>query len=570
LFKRGLIFSIGLLSCGLMQAFADTCPEFIEKEFIISYPRAQSREADRARAAFFATLGAQTTREIFSDNIDRTFWEVRLHSDRDPAEIRAQAGTLLQSVERNCIRRARLTAPNDPALVSQWGLYNPATIGPRVDIAAPEAWSVLSGSKNVVMAVLDTGVDYFHPDLTANIWRNSGEIPGNKKDDDGNGVIDDYYGYNAALKNGDPYESDKHGTHVAGILGASGNNGIGGTGVLQQAQIMAVRVFKKLGSNDFGATDVDILDGLSYLYKMRASYGVPIRVINASLGSTGPCPQSYLAALNKLNDVGVTFVAAAGNDSLNNDLIPDSPSGCGSPNVIAVAAGTPGGTRADFSNFGPKKVHILAPGIGILSTLPQGLYGFFSGTSMAAPYVSGAVAGVSALNPTLSPAQIRDIIVSTATALPTVKGMLVAGGMLNMHHAFLVAQNPDSDPESSDGEIDVTFAMPELAVMNVAPKKLKSKGGKVNINLSVKNYESVQAIYFYQYSKAGKLIATIPVFPQYIEAGSVAYYKGELKVKKSQTKTPKIFFSKLVIQTFQGTQTSYFGPLLKVAAALTK
>lgn len=319
--------------------------------------------------------------------------------------------------EPNFVRRA-LKTPNDPRYSQMWGLKNtgqPSTPSgnpgiPGQDVHTEPAWEVTTGSKRVVVGVVDEGIDINHEDLHDNIWTNPGEIPGNGVDDDGNGFVDDINGWDFAHNDNTVFDYtgatyppainysgdiDDHGTHVAGTIGAMGNNGIGVVGVNWQVSLMSLKFLA--GVDGFGTT-ADLLRALGYAKQMREFWvssggtkGANIRVLNNSYGGGGSS-QAELDAISALGDAGILFVVAAGNDGQNNDMFPTYPASYLSTNIISVAASTGFGTRASFSNFGPGTVNITAPGDYILSTTPKNTYNFFSGTSMATPHVSGGAA----------------------------------------------------------------------------------------------------------------------------------------------------------------------------------
>lgn len=300
--------------------------------------------------------------------------------------------------------------------------------GAPVDIDAPEAWDTTTGGKNVAVAVMDSGVDYNHPDLAANMWINSGEIPGNNIDDDNNGYVDDLHGIDAVHHTGNPQAVDPHGTHVAGTIGAVGHNGRGVAGVAWSTNIIAVRIFRSEAEGD-GAPLSAIIDAFDYLIDLRER-GVPLKAVNGSFG-TPSYVSSFEDAVRRLGEAGVLFVASSGNEGTNNDISARYPANFRFPHVISVAASDSNGALAEFSNYGDTTVDLAAPGVDILSTVSGG-YQFFSGTSMAAPHVTGAIALLSSYRPELNYLQIRQMILSSAKAVPALQGKLVAPAVLNV------------------------------------------------------------------------------------------------------------------------------------------
>lgn len=312
--------------------------------------------------------------------------------------------------------------PNDLS-GSLWGLKNNSR--KNTDIDAPEAWAKTVGSRNGhIVAVLDTGIDLQHPDLEANLWTNPREIPGNGKDDDGNGVIDDVHGFDAYYEDGVPEDKDGHGTHCAGTIGAVGDNNKGVVGVNWQARIMPVKIF----SNDEKpkTSTSAILRGISYATKNGA------RVTSNSWGGPGKSRSVERAFKNS----SAFHVMAAGNESQDNDSKPHYPSNYDIPNNIAVAAITRSGDLSSFSNYGKESVDIAAPGSSIYSTLPGGRYGYLSGTSMATPHVAGVAMLALALNPRLTNAQLKGAILDGVTTDSDLAGKVASGGWLNANNAL--------------------------------------------------------------------------------------------------------------------------------------
>jgi subtilisin family serine protease/subtilisin-like proprotein convertase family protein len=337
-----------------------------------------------------------------------------------------QADTRVATAEAN-YRLMLENIPNDPRFSSMYGLNNTAQTGgiQDADIDAPEAWNINTGTRRTIVAVIDTGVDYNHQDLAANMWRNAGEIAGDGIDNDGNGYADDIYGYDFANNDADPFDDQGHGTHVAGTIGAVGNNGIGITGVNWNTQIMAL---KFLGADGSGST-AGAISALNYAVRMDANLS------NNSWGGGGS--SSLLSqAINNARTAGHIFVAAAGNSGQNNDLTPNYPSNYNFDNVVAVAATDNKDVLASFSSYGATTVDIAAPGVGILSTLPNNSYGSYSGTSMATPHVSGAIALIWDQNPTFTYQQVIAKLYSSVDKIAGLNGKVATGGRLNIGNAL--------------------------------------------------------------------------------------------------------------------------------------
>ena len=330
--------------------------------------------------------------------------------------------------------------PDDPSFDYLWGMHNTGQTGGTVDadIDAPYAWDVTTGSETVVIAVIDSGVDYLHEDLAANMWVNPGEIPGNGIDDDGNGYSDDVHGIDTVNNDGDPMDDAGHGTHCAGTIGAVGDNGIGVAGVNWNVRIMAL---KFLSSTGFGTTD-GAIECLEYAVDMGAH-------ITSNSWGGGPYSAALKIAIQDASNAGIMFVAAAGNAGQDTDSVPHYPSNYDVPNVISVGATDPTDSRVDTatwaSNYGATTVDVGAPGYNILSTVPGDAYAHYSGTSMATPHVAGAIGLVKSVYPGITVAGLKDLVINTTDDKPQLQGLWVSNGRLNV--ASLLA-GQDSIPPS--------------------------------------------------------------------------------------------------------------------------
>jgi subtilisin family serine protease len=356
----------------------------------------------------------------------------------------------VEFVEPNFVVRSS-RVPNDAAFSRLWGLSNSGQLGgkPGADISATLAWDVATGG-DIPVAIVDTGVDYNHADLRNNMWRNPRE-PVNGVDDDQNGFVDDVYGADFANDDGDPNDDSSHGTHVAGIIGAEGNNAAGVAGVNWRARMIGL---KFLDQNGEGNT-ADAAEAIDYAVQVGA------RVVNASWG--GPAfSYTLFKAIRNAGNRGVVVVAAAGNSGDNTDSSPEYPASYDLPNIISVAATDVGDTLVDFSNFGARTVDLAAPGDEIYSTVPRfvstSTFAYFSGTSMAAPYVAGAADLFLSRNPAASVQQVRDTILQTVDPLPTLAGKTVTGGRLNI--AKLVGATRPAETPVAHPSRDLTAPSP--------------------------------------------------------------------------------------------------------------
>ena len=315
--------------------------------------------------------------------------------------------------------------PNDPRFTDQWALANDGQNGGKegADISAMRAWATTTGSDDVVVAVLDSGVDYTHSDLINNIWIRPIIIK--RYEDRQIGPVDDVHGYNAIDNSGDPMDDNGHGTHCAGIIGAEGGNGIGISGVNWKVKIMPLKFMNKGG---FGTTK-DAIEAINYVIDRKRA-GVNVRVISASWGSLMRS-RALEDVIKKAYEADILFVAASGNASTDTDRSPHFPASYKVGNVISVAALNRNDELASFSNYGAKSVQIAAPGANILSTWLGDEYEERSGTSMATPVVSGVAALVLSKRPKLSVDELRSLLLNSVDQIPSLNGKVSTGGRIN-------------------------------------------------------------------------------------------------------------------------------------------
>ncbi len=321
---------------------------------------------------------------------------------------------------------------NDELFYKQWGLFNHGQDGGKAgaDISAMQAWAKTKGSSEVVVAVLDSGVDYTHPDLKNNIWRRPGIIIAYQDDDlTPEGPIDDINGLNLLEDSGDPMDDNGHGTHCAGIIGAEGGNEIGVTGVNWTVKIMPLKFMDAEGI----ATARDAIEAINYVINRKRA-GVNVRIISSSWG-TMTRSRALEDVIRKAGDEGILVIAAAGNASSDNDAKPHYPASYDLNNVISVAALDRNDELASFSNFGATSVDVAAPGQQIVSTWLEHGYQEKQGTSMATPFVAGVAALILATNPTISIDELRARLLKSVDPLPALKRKVATGGRINAARA---------------------------------------------------------------------------------------------------------------------------------------
>ena len=319
---------------------------------------------------------AQAIASSISAKVERTYETISRINGQLHAHLKSRENTTMEMVRElekhpnvaavspNYRLHSDAVTPNDPSYSNLWGMNNTGQTGGTagIDINAPDAWQAHTGSSGVIVAVVDSGIDYNHPDLTANMWVNPGEIAGNAIDDDGNGYVDDVYGINAITGTGDPMDDDDHGTHCAGTIGAVGNNSVGVAGVNWTVGLMAVKFIDASG----GGWTSDAIECVDYVVLMKTSYSQNIVVINASWGG-GAWDANLKSSIEAAKTAGIVFCAASGNSGMDNDASPHYPSSYNCKNIISVMGVDDDGNT--YGNYGATSVDIAAPAVSILSTV---------------------------------------------------------------------------------------------------------------------------------------------------------------------------------------------------------
>ena len=431
--KAGLALAAAALLHVSTAALADG--EFVPGEIIV---KVRGGTTPRAAAAILADADADADEHV-ADIGDAQIRRLRIRGTVANAIRNLSGNSWVEYAQPNYVLHADLV-PNDTNYGQLWGLKNTGQVinavagTPGADISAEAAWNVTTGSAAVIVGVVDTGIDYTHPDLGANVWSNPGGV---------GGCAAGTHGFNAILRTCDPADDHYHGTHVSGTIGAVGNNGLGVVGVNWTVKLMGLKFLDAFGSG----TTADAIAAIDFAVQARIA-GQNVRVLSNSWGG-GAFSQALLDEINKANANDILFVAAAGNSAANNDVVPHYPSSYNTPNMVAVAATDNNDNIASFSNFGATSVHLGAPGVDILSTQPGGLYQFLSGTSMATPHVSGTAALVLAKTPTLTTAQVKSALLNNVDPNASLAGRTTTGGRLNAAKAVGAPPPPPPPPDFS-------------------------------------------------------------------------------------------------------------------------
>jgi len=407
----------------------------VYKEGVSADVRAQARSLVQAK---ISDLNADEVDDRYKHVLNGRLANFKLSNIKPKAAIEALSKHPAVKYAEPDYQLQALGVPDDTLFPDLWGMNNTGQTGGVVDadIDAVEAWDITTGSSDIIVGVIDTGVDYTHPDLQANMWVNPGEIAGDGIDNDGNGYIDDIYGINAITGDGDPMDDNAHGTHVSGTLGATGNNAQGVVGVNHQVSIAGC---KFLSAGGTGSTS-DAIECVDYFVALKNA-GHNVRVTNNSWGG-GSFSQALADSITDSENADILFVAAAGNDGVDNDINPHYPSSYDHDSILAVANTTHTDEMAWDSQWGLTSVDMGAPGSAILSTIPGGDFASYSGTSMATPHVAGAAALVLSINPNLTAIELKQLLMDSGDYNANLDGLTVAATRLNVHQALL-----DADPE---------------------------------------------------------------------------------------------------------------------------
>jgi subtilisin family serine protease len=436
-----------------------TISEHVSGEVVVKF-----RDAANSRTSRLAVLqtlrqrfGNDSVQEIHPFVTDESLALIKLRSDAwlsrsiellesEPSVVFAEPNFRYHAIDVSSEARGN---PNDPEFTKQWGLYNfgqPDSAGHSGvagdDIQIVPLWQRgIVGKQNIRVAVIDTGIQWDHPDLAGNLFTNLGEIAGNGKDDDGNGFVDDVHGWNFVSGAGTNASTDDHGhgTHCAGVIGAVGGNGQGIVGVNWRVSLVPVKFLDASG----GGSLEGAVNAINYARMMR------VNVMSNSWGGTSGS-EALRGAIQQAQQQGILFIAAAGNDSNDNDGESATfPATYDLPNIISVAATDNRDALAGFSNFGPKHVHVAAPGVNIYSTYKDGSYKSMSGTSMATPHVAGISALLLSEHPEWNYSVIKDRLIRTSTPVQLLRRKVMAKGRVSVYNALYGIVPPNPDPAES-------------------------------------------------------------------------------------------------------------------------
>ncbi len=437
-------------------------PEIVPGEILVKFKTGKRTQWLSAKGALgeekesFDVSFGEFSRIVISEKTDMQAALQALNND--PAVEYAEPNFVYKAIDfqAQAPQREYFTRniTQDPKFGDLWGLVNTGDNEPAggrgnssssgvagADINALAAWDITKGSSDVKIAVIDTGVDYNHPDLANNIWTNYAELNGQAGvDDDGNGYIDDIHGYDFANNDGDPMDGNGHGTHCSGTIAAEHDNGVGIAGVMAHASIVAVKFLTDQGS---GST-ADAVKAVDYATKMN------VDLMSNSWGGGG-ASQALKEAIEAAKDAGIVFTAAAGNSATNNNSKPHYPSNYDVSNVISVAAHNYNDGLASFSCYGSETVHVAAPGRNILSTTPNNSYAVYSGTSMATPHVSGVVGLYISRYGRTNVEELRNYLMSSSVYGDAYARKTIGGGRVDAYNFLQRVEAPrPAQPDPSE------------------------------------------------------------------------------------------------------------------------
>lgn len=444
-------------------AWGDSQVAALSGSYVLSFNQQLGKEGAEMLAREFATrLGVSPTKVQSIARGYNALIEFAEQLDKAAFELAARHFSQISSFQPNQVfQSARV--PNDPQFIQQYSLNNTGQFVENVqgvagaDIDVQSVWDTTIGSRNIVIGVIDTGVDIEHPDLIPNLWTNPGEVAGNGVDDDGNGYVDDIHGYDFGQSDGNPDDDPiygGHGTAVAGVIGAAGNNGLGVSGVNWNVSLMGLKI-----ADAFGRLSSAAIIGAHDYATLMIGRGINIVATNNSYGAFAPAfyedqDEGFVAerqAIERFVATGATFVAAAGNNGADNDgTFTAFPASYNIPGVISVSASDNQDQMANFSNYGARTVDIAAPGVNVLTTDAGGGYTYISGTSFAAPTIAGIVGLIKSVKPNASAVEIREALINSADQLPAFQGRNRAGGRVNAARAIQIIQTAGPTVRSVD------------------------------------------------------------------------------------------------------------------------
>lgn len=455
---------LGLATIGLTSALHANVAEHVPGEVVVKFK--EGKEKSFLNNKSLTSLGIMGSRSVKLSYGHLTVLKVSENKSLESVLKTLKANADIEYAEPNFIYRVNpireknfaakrlqkspftdftTATPDDPKFGQLWGLRNTGSNEPQgaagvegSDVNALKAWDLTKGSKSIRIAVIDTGVDYNHPDLKENMWTNLAEANGKAGvDDDQNGYIDDIHGYDFANNDSDPMDGNDHGTHCSGTIGAIHNNQVGVAGVMSDVSIVAV---KFLGDDGSGSLEAAI-KAIDYATTLN------VDLMSNSWGGGGRS-QALLDAIQRASDKGIIFTAAAGNSSSNNDTSPSYPASYQTPNMVAVAATTAQNGLASFSSYGRNAVHIGAPGHNILSTIPGGKYDVFSGTSMATPHVSGVLGLLLAKEGRMPHAVMRERLTMTGVPVAALRGKTQTASRIDAYNLLTDTRPERSGPKN--------------------------------------------------------------------------------------------------------------------------